>query len=275
MSEHQPGREPQNISPYDHGPRFEAIREYKNVVAVRITELINTHDPAPIVFEEGSSEILLSADEIAKLWGTFPETARERAWPKVPIIRTGPPKWFGRNSTAEGPVVTDNADEAISTTAHGLAHTDPDGSITLHEIPENGFNYEVKRLVQAGVLIHELAHTIANPDLWEKGGTRQFILSGGRQVAAVDWIIEYAQIAERHLPISRYSSAYRNPDNTFPRQGEDYLGVPILEELVDSMTSYLLGYVVRADGITFKPFENREVLKLKVEEYLMAQLSRD
>jgi hypothetical protein len=262
-----------HVSHYDHAPRFIAFEQNQVEISARVEQLLVSHEPQPVIIDDPNKKLLLSEEEIRRLWGLFPPSARSRAVPNLPILKSGEPKWFARGSSERGPVITDSTEEALSATAHGMAHTDEDGSIILHEIPENGFSSEVKRLVQTGVLVHELAHTITNPELNERSPERALLLLPGKVMSAVEWITIFGQLAERYPPISRYSAAYRNIDGTFPQEDGIYLGTPILEELVDSITAELLGYVVDGNGLNFEPFKNREEIQDSIQEYLKAQVA--
>jgi hypothetical protein len=145
----------------------------------------------------------------------------------------------------------------------------------MHQIPvpENGFSHEVKRLIQAGVLVHEFAHSIVNQEIWGQPADYSLMFPNGKRVPFRPWIGAFARAAEELPPISRYSSAYRNKDNKFPREGEAMvLGMPIAEELVESITAAILGFIVTPDGeLTFEPFKHREEIHEATKAYLAAR----
>lgn len=261
------------LSSYDHAPRFMAFEQHQEELTVRLETLLANSEPQPIEVDALESHLLLSSEEISKLWGLFPASARARAVPNPPVIKTDSPRWIAHGSSSEHPVITDKIEEALSPTSHGMAHTDTaTGVITMHEIPENGFSNEVKRLVQAGVIVHELAHTIVNSELWNPDPEYRLTFPTGKAIPMRDWFAVFAQTAEQYPPISRYSSAYRNEDNTFLRQGESLvLGVGVNEELTDSIAAELLSFVVTSQGLTFEPFKNHEELQKGVQAYLMAE----
>jgi hypothetical protein len=273
------------LSPYDHAPRFMAFAEHQEEVAARLETLLANSKPQPVDMQDPEGRLLLSTDEISRLWGLFPAGARERTVTNPPVIKTDGPRWFIADSSSAGPVATDKAEEALSPTAHGMAVTNHNyddndvlvgTDVTVHEIPENGFSDAVKRLVQAGVIVHELAHTIEASDIFGTPSGHQLLSSTGQTVAARNWAGAFAEAAEQYTSISRYAAAYRDANNAFPREGGAMvIGVAVAEEIVDSITAELLGFIVAPQGLTFEPFKGREELQRAIRAYMEAQLVTD
>jgi len=257
---------------YDHAPRFLAIEQAQDEVSARVEYLLQSHEPQPVIVDDPYRRLLLSPEEISRLWGLFPASARLRAANNPPIINVDTPRWFAHGSSSEEPAITDRLEEALSATAHGLAHNDENYVITVHEIPENGFSQATKRLVQAGALIHEMAHTITDPELNETDPLKRLEFNSGRVVMARDWFSAFAELAETQPPISRYSAAYRNPDLTFPIDANGYyLGTPVVEEMVECINAELLGYIVNMGGLTFEPFAGHGTRQVDIQRYLQAR----
>ncbi len=264
-----------NISPYDHAPRFAAFSEHEAELTARLERLLAGSEPQAVEVDDPEGHILLSAEEISRIWGLFPASARARAVPNPPIVKSDTPRWFAHGSSSAGPVITDKVEEALSPTSHGLAHVDREEAgaiITVHEIPENGYSKRVRRLVQAGVLVHELTHNIVGTELWNTDPEYRLVFPSGNLVLVRDWSATFARAVEQYPPISHYSSAYRDENNMFPRQNDALvIGVGVEEELVDSITAELLGFIVNSHGLSFEPFKGREEIREDVRAYLAAQ----
>jgi hypothetical protein len=271
-----------DLSPYDHAPRFMAFEQHQHELTTRLETLLLQSEAQPVEVNDPEGHLLLSEEEISKLWGLFPQGARARAIPNPPVIETGQPLWFAHNSSSVGPTITNNVQEALSLTAHAMAktnnRTDEDGAligtdIDAYEMPENGFSDKVKRLVQAGVIVHELAHTVTAFDLWSQDPERQLVFPNGNVVFAAEWISAFANAAEEKISISRYASAYRDESNAFPRKGESLvIGAGVSEELAESITAKLLGFIFGPHGLTFQPFKDREDICEGVQAYLNSTL---
>jgi hypothetical protein len=259
-----------------------AFAEHQEEITARLETLLANSEPQPVNVHDPEGHLLLSTGEISRLWGLFPAGARGRVVTTPPVIKTDGPRWFTAASSSEGPVVTDKAEGALSPTAHGMAVTNHKydnndvlvgTDITVHEIPENGFSDAVKRLVQAGVIVHELAHTVEASDIFGAPSGHQLLSSTGQTVAARDWAGAFAEASEQYPPISRYAAAYRDANNAFPRERDAMvIGVAVAEEIADSITAELFGLIMAPQGLTFEPFKGREELQRGVRAYLEAPL---
>lgn len=275
----------QEPSGYDHAPRFRAFEQNFSELSHTFEYLFAHSEFQPIEVDDPEDKLLLTSEEIGKLWGLFPANARSRAIPHLPLIKTGKPLWFSKESSPGDPQITDIPQNAISPTAHAMAKTsikfDAHGhvigtnGITVHEIPENGFDTKVKRLIQAGVLVHEFAHTIVNVELWNPDPDYSLVFPGGNNAINMrDWFVAFLLATEEYSPITRYSATYRNQDNTYPRQGESViLGTAVNEELADSISAQLLGFAVQPKGLTFEPFQDRPEIQHAIQMYLSARPS--
>jgi hypothetical protein len=270
------------LSGYDHRPLFEAYAHHQDKIEQSIAGLLSQSEAEPIEVLDSENSLLLSEEEIAKIWGLFPQNARLRAVPRKPIIKTREALWFAKSSSTGTPQVTDRLEDAISSTSNAMGNVaearDSEGHIwyelTLLQIPDNGYNPGVRKIAQTKVLVHELAHSIVDPELLLDVSNFRLKLDGEDQLVHPSIVIEaFGHTAEDDLPISHYSSAYRNEDGTFP---EDNRKMAISEELVESITAYILGFVVNPVGIsapelTFRPFEGKEPLKTQIRQYLEAE----
>src|SRR5579862_1924880 len=127
-------------SPFDQRPRFAAFAEHEAEISTIIADTLGNSRPETVEIDITESQVLLSPEEIRRLWGIFPTNARARALPNPPIINSDAPRWFTHFSSPTGVVATQKVEEAITPTAHGLARRDVvTGIITVLQIPENGF----------------------------------------------------------------------------------------------------------------------------------------
>jgi hypothetical protein len=268
----------------DHFKRFQAYEQNEAEINERIRSLMAAAERQSIDFQDPDSHILLKKDEISRLWGIFPEQVRNRAIPKVPKIITDGPIWFSPDSSSSQSHVTENVSEAISPTAHGMAATRNNMNdygrvlssyIEAREIPENGFSKSVRKLIQAGVFVHEMAHLVTTQDMWgERLADSTLTLTNGKTINTWEWMWHFAALAEAYPPISRYSSAYRNEEGHFPRNHtcQIIIGTGVSEELAEHITAHLLGFIVEPSGeLTFEPFAGREDMQGFIQAYLEAE----
>lgn len=266
-------------SGFDRSLTFRAYEQQLPALNEAMTSVYAASTPAPRTITDPDRLLAISPDETERLWGLFPEPARNRALPTS--VKSDRPLWFSNASTTP-PEVTRQLDEAISPTTFALGVTqyfwdrESHGlraNALLYQVPESsGFSREVERVSQAKVAVHEFAHTIITPDLNVKNV--ELVLPGGRRVDPLGYLFEFYEAAIKYPAISDYSSAYRrNGFTEVPEQLKSAIG----EELADTIAAYLLGFTVSPGEnnnppvVSFQPFEGREDVQKIVHDYLHAQ----
>lgn len=270
------------IGDFDHAVTFRAYENHIAELSTSLGSLLIASNPVPKDITDPEHLLLLSQDEIDRLWGLFPDAARKRAVHST--VRSEGTRWFSDVHSLP-PATTEELGKALLPTAFALGHTSEyptwDGkrstdTIILNQVPDtSGFSLEARRISQAKVFVHEAAHTIINPEfltVLKNEDDVIFIQPDGRTIGLLDFFAKFAETAEKYPPISNYSSNYRNPDNTFK---ESDLRYAIAEELCDSIAAYLLGFSVNPErpstpDLTFSPFAGREDVRNLVEDYLGA-----
>jgi hypothetical protein len=281
MPQSLPEANPAELQPsgFDRAPTFRAYEQQLPALSEAMAATYSSSTPAPRDISDADRLIVISHDEIERLWGLFPEVARTRALPTR--LQSDGPQWFSNVSGAT-PELTEQLSEAISPTSFALGVTQylwdrEEGGlrarVVLYQTPEaSGFGSDVQRVSQAKVAAHEFAHTIITPDLNVKNV--ELVLPGGRRVDPAEFLFEFYLAAINYPAISDYSSAYRREGFT---EDPGKLKATINEELADSIAAYLLGFTVSPEDqdnpptITFRPFEGREDVRTLVHDYLHAQ----
>ncbi|MEM3074866.1 MAG: hypothetical protein QW727_02915 [Candidatus Pacearchaeota archaeon] len=223
--------------------------------------------------------IELSKGEMGGLFALFPKNARERSILRRVIGQ--PPTWFHRDSTSEQPKITTNESDAMSPTAIVPSYIDytpwrelkvPTADIWLFKIPQNAASKEVRRIVLAEGFVHEIGHSIIQPALYTDNHILQF--PDGKIMDGLEAMLHFAELAEKHPPISHYASTYRGPNNKFERDNQKYnVNTAISEEMCETIAAYLLGFAYCKDDSRRKnPFLDRAEVRDFVRDFLNAEL---
>ncbi len=271
---------PVELQPNEFDRSF-ALRAYEQQLPAlhdRMATVYASSTPIPCTITDPDHLLVLSNDELERLWGLFPEAARNRALPAR--IEGDRPLWFSDTSTANLKV-TRNLDDGLSPTTfvlgvNELTWDESDGigvKVYLYQTPESvGFSREVLRVSQAKVAVHEFAHSILTPDATNR--SVELALPSGRRIIAADYLSEMYEAAMRYPAISDYAAAYRREGFTEDRNLRKQA---LHEELPETIAGYLLGFTVSAwrDGnppeLTFRPFEGRGDVERLVHDYLHAE----
>lgn len=234
--------------------------------------------PFPYLIED-QSHIELSYDELQWAWNLFPKNAQERSILRKIVGQAS--AWFAQASTSTKPVPTHNRTEALSSTAIIPSYIDytawretgnPTADIFIYRIPRDLVpEEEIRKLILKQGLVHELGHSIVQPCFYIEGYTLRF--PDGKEMAGLDAMLEFAQLAEKHPPISQYASIYRGKENKFESEDPEYnLRAAISEELVETIAAYLLGFAYCQDERRNKePFTDRKDLEAYVHSILHAE----
>lgn len=236
----------------------------------------NTDLPYPI---KNSDLAELSSQELCGLVSLFPtnainrSTLREVAWQDA--------TWFRKDSTGEKPVPTTNKADALSPTAIIPSYIDYTpgaqqgrlaSDIWLHKISHDVVPEKVRKIILSEGFVHEFSHSIVQPALYADGYTLRF--PDGRLVDGFDAMMNFAELAEQHPPISHYASTYRGKNNKFESDKPNYnTQTAINEEMAETIAAYILGFAYCGDDSRGKnPFADRPEIKSFIEDFLNAEL---
>jgi hypothetical protein len=228
---------------------------------------------------ENQELIELSEREMGGLFALFPENARNRSILRKVVGQS--PTWFHRDSTSEQPKPTTNEAEAMSPTAIVPSYIDytpwdelkvPTADIWLYKIPQNAASEKVRRLVLAEGFVHEIGHSIVQPALYVENHSLKF--PNGKIVNGLKAMLHFAELAEKHPPISHYASTYRGSNNKFESDNPNYnVKTAISEEMCETIAAHLLGFAYCGDNSRGKnPFADRPEVRDFVRDFLNAEL---
>lgn len=272
MEKHESSSEQYKTSGLD---MRETLDWYKNsgVEMPAIPEIDFSH---PV---ENLELIELSEREMGGLFTLFPENARKRSILRKVVGQS--PTWFHRDSTSEQPKPTTNEADAMSPTAIVPSYIDytpwdelkvPTADIWLYKIPQNAASQEVRRLVLAEGFVHEIGHSIVQPALYV--GDHDLKFPDGKIINGLEAMLHFAELAEKHPPISHYASTYRGHNNKFESDNPNYnVNTAISEEMCETIAAHLLGFAYCGDNSRGKnPFSDRPEVRDFVRDFLNAEL---
>src|ERR1700733_1723264 len=104
-------------SGFDRAPTFRAYEQQLPSLSDAMVDLYGASTPVPRVVTDPDQLLVLSHDEIQRIWGLFPEAARSRALPTR--LQGDGPQWFS-NVSGTTPELTREPSEAISPTSFAL-----------------------------------------------------------------------------------------------------------------------------------------------------------
>jgi len=235
--------------------------------------------PFPV---ENQDLIGLSKKELGGLFSLFPKNARDRSILRKVVGQ--PATWFHKDSTSEQPIPTTNQDEALSPTATIPSYIDytpwselktPTADIWLYQIPEDATPEDVRKIILSEGFVHEIGHSIVQPALYVGDHTLKF--PDGKLVNGLEALLQFAELAEGHPPISRYASTYRGAGNKFESDNPDYNAkTAISEEMCETIAAYLLKFAYCGnDARGRNPFEDRPEVEKFVRDFLEAELVKE
>jgi len=218
-------------------------------------------DVTPFPFKIKNSEnIHLSEWELSALFQKFPEESRFRIRQLLDEIVGKPSAWFKENPlTAKADPTTTDKLQAISPAAIIPSYTDyakwtkenPAADIVLYKIDESACSHDVRKIIHAEGFVHELAHVLLAPAQYV--GDCRIEMPDRRVLSGDECIEEFANLAEKHPPISSYSSNYR--------EGHKFAGnlsTSISEEFAETVAAMLLGFSFCGDDSRSKaPLKDR------------------
>ncbi|MBN2459609.1 hypothetical protein JXB28_04965 [Candidatus Woesearchaeota archaeon] len=263
-----------NISGLDMGP---TIEWYKN--SGLSISYSTKNKPLPYNVEN-SQHIGLAEEDLAKLFYLFPKNARKRSI--LEKIVGQPEAWFHKDSTQENPIPIPNRDEALSPTAIIPSYVDflkwkqtgvPSANIVLYKLPKDLVPKDIGKIILSEGFIHELGHTIVQPAFYVDDYTLK--MPDGKLVNGLDAMLQFAQLAEQHPPISHYASTHRGKCNKFESDDPEYKPkTGISEELCESIAAYYLGFAYCGDDKRSRnPFADRPEIREYVHNFLNAKLA--
>ena len=166
--------------------------------------------------------------------------------------------------------------EAISPTAivpsyHSVGGWPDYTNILLYEISSKACSDDVRKIILAEGFVHEFAHTINAPALFLENYVLE--LPNGDRVGGREYILSFTKLAEKHSPMSHYSSTYRTEDNDFKGTEFNEIFTSINEELAETIAARLLGFTFcNEDYRRMDPFVDRPEIKEWTDNFLNARL---
>ena len=268
MSESRRG-DPKPISGLDMAPTISWYTTNKDKLSKLLPPSVEEPSPFPTMDGDYFS---ITDGEIASLVALFPERAILRSRLNTGSVIGKPTLYFAKGATPDDIKTTGAEEEALSPTAIIPSYTDNErwqntgrlsSDVWLFHIPE-GVDPVVRRIIHAQGFVHELAHTIATQALYSEGYGLEFL--DGRVRRAYDYLIEFANAAEKYAPISHYSSFYR-------KKGEELKSlVAIEEELVETIAALLLGFAFSPDkSKRLDPLADRPDVRRFIVDFLHAK----
>ena len=99
----------------------------------------------------------------------------------------------------------------------------------------------------------------------------------GRLVNGLEAMLQFAELAEQHPPISHYASTYRGKNNKFESDNPNYnVNTAISEEICEAIAAHFLGFAYSGDNARRKnPFADRPEVRKFVRDFLNAELMSD
>jgi hypothetical protein len=256
-----------------------ALEWYESTSSILLYRLSRGHARGKLPYQvSGRRRLHLTIAQLNDLFHLFPEQARQRS--VLRRIEGRQSTWFHRDSLNGRPLPTTKLSEALSQTAIASGFTDyaewnktsdPQCDIHLYHIRRSVCSSTVQYIRQAEVFVHEFAHSIIAPVIY--GGKKakyKLRLPNGRIVNGFNYLTrKFAPVAESQLPISHYSSAYRDANGKFK---SDVIFTAINEEMAECITAYLLGFIFCDDkDRDLIPFVNRGELLQIVHNFLYAE----
>lgn len=218
-------------------------------------------------------------------WWIFPHQAQERSVLRQIVGK--PAAWFHRDSLVSevGPIKTGNPKEILSPTAIIPSYCDysrwqktgvPTCDIHLYDIHFLSCPNTVRHVIYAEGFIHEVAHSIIAPALYNDGDYLLRLPDGetlNGTVKGNDWLKNvFGAAAEKHTPISHYVGAYRNRDNTFKIDSGGNIATAVSEEMAECIAALLLNFVFcHEKRRRLDPFRDRPEVCQMVRDFLHAR----
>lgn len=215
-------------------------------------------------------------------WMRFPQQARERSVLRRIVGR--PATWFHSCSLSPevGPTPTEKAKDALTPTAVIPSYCDyscwqrtgrPSCDVHLFYIHTQTVPSTVRHIVHAEGFIHEVAHSIIAPALYNTGDYLLCLPDDKGTVGSNDWLKNvFGKAAEKHSLISHYAGAYRNRDGTFKQKDDGSTATAVSEEMAECVAAFLLGFVFcHEKRRRLDPFRDRPEVWQMVSDFLHAK----
>lgn len=259
------------ISGLDMRPTIEWYITQQEELLRRLPMAFDTTSPFNV---EDAQFFSFTNNRIDSIISLFPLNALTRSRLQTGSIIGKPSLYFSNEATPENISTTDNPSEALSSTAIIPSFTDNtrwretgklSSDIWLFQIPQQ-VSPAVAEIIHTEGLIHEIAHTFVTQALFQDG--YQLRLPDGNIVSAYDYLVEFANAAEKHDPVSHYSSFYR-------KSGEEFVSLPAIEEeFVETVTARLLGFVYCDNpDRRLDPLSDRPEIIAMVDDFLHAEVA--
>lgn len=255
----------------DMAPTIAWYTANRDLLTSKIPMAVETHMPFKA---SGSERFALTPDEVSGIILRFPSQAigRSRLNNEGSIVGK-PTLYFSKGATPDNIITTSDESDALSPTAIIPSYIDntrwrqtgtPSSDIWLFQLPET-VDPVVRRIIHAEGLAHEFAHSFATQALYTEN--YRLKLPSGETVDGFEYLLTFAQTAEKYSPMSHYSSFYR-------KDGEEFKNnVAIEEELVETIAAHLLGFVFCADEKRrLDPLVDRPDIKDMIESFLGAEV---
>lgn len=274
------GEKSEKVSGLDFGPTLIWYKENKGFLKEVLKSRLENVSKANLPPISGLENLQISVDLLSRLIGLFPQKAQEKS--KVVQILGEEPLWFAKGSTPEQPNLSQDKENALSPKAIVSALTDyaknPNNKsdliismIHLNKMPDDaGVDVETAELITAEGMVHEYVHSILM-DL--ASADRSIRLPDGSIIKAKDLVNNFKNIVEPKIPISHYSSSYRNENNEFKSDEKGDKTPAVSEEFAETVTTYLLGYASgNLTDITKDPLEDRVEVKKLIDDFLKSEV---
>ncbi|MBI2573459.1 hypothetical protein HYV86_06355 [Candidatus Woesearchaeota archaeon] len=226
---------------------------------------------------QSMDNIILSPQQLGALFSLFPSSVRDRSILRKVIGK--PVTWFHRDSATGALSTTENIEEALSPTAIVPSYIDytpwgelkrPTADIWIYALPDD-IPIQTKRIITAQGFLHEVGHSIVQPALYVKDYDLEF--PDGKVINGLEALLEFANLAEQHSPISVYASTYRGHENKFENTEPEYdPRTAISEEMCETIAAYVLDFAFSGDEKrNYDPFGDRPEIKDFVKNFLEAR----
>lgn len=271
-----------SLSGLDMAPTLQWYEEEYSVLFDKIPHPDHVHPTERLPFPlRGVKYLQPEKRMLLAYWLTFPHQARERSVLRRIVGR--PATWFHSCSLFPevGPTPTEKARDALTPTAVIPSYCDyscwqktgrPSCDVHLFYIHTRTAPSTVRYIVHAEGFVHEVAHSIIAPALYNTGDYL-LCLPDGAKVGGNDWLKNvFGATAQRHTPFSHYAGAYRDRDGAFKINSDGNITTAVSEEMAECVTALLLGFVFcREKRRRLDPFRDRPEVRQMVSDFLFAK----
>ncbi len=266
----------------DMSPTIQFYERNKAKILARMPKVDYDSGSGYAIETESPSDV--NEHEIASIVNSFPREFLKRSILEKIVLK--PSLWFKEDpAVSSGDPTTQNHSEAVFPSAIIPGYTGYRGENTGNEgwrldsaqidlykiaLGEYGCDEsDVRKVISLQALAHELAHTVITPEL-STANHREIIMPGSDiAVPAIEEIIRYGNLTEKHEPISRYAGNYRK---NFSSEDANKALTAINEDLAETIAAHLLNFSSCGnDARGLNPMADRPEVRKFVEDYLNAR----